>query len=92
MLKNNINDKKADPFEFNKKEKTAFELLKIFFIRAPILIHFKSDRQIRIKTDILNFTIIEILSQSENGANYKQLLNILISNNILFPQNDFSEI
>jgi hypothetical protein len=44
MLKNNVNGRKADPFEFNKKEKAAFELLKVFFIRAPILIHFKSDR------------------------------------------------
>jgi hypothetical protein len=38
MLKDNINDRKTDPFELIKKEKAAFELLKVFFIRAPILI------------------------------------------------------
>jgi hypothetical protein len=66
MLKNNINGRKAIPFEFTEKEKAAFELLKIFFIRAPILIHFKFDKPIRIETDILNFAIIEMLSQLEN--------------------------
>jgi hypothetical protein len=67
MLKGSINGKKADPFEFNKKKKAAFELLKISFIRAPILIHFKPDKQIKIETDISDFAIIEILSQSKNG-------------------------
>jgi hypothetical protein len=61
MLKNSINDKKADPFEFNEKERVVFELLKIFFIRAPILIHFKPDRQIRIETNISDFAIAGML-------------------------------
>jgi hypothetical protein len=30
MLKNNINGRKIDPFEYIKKEKAAFELLKVF--------------------------------------------------------------
>jgi hypothetical protein len=67
MLKGNVNGRKAGLFEFNEKEKITFELLKIFFIRALILIYFKPDRQIRMETNILNFAIIEILSQSENG-------------------------
>jgi hypothetical protein len=67
MFKGSINGRKADPFEFNEKERAAFELLKVFFIRASMLIHFKSDRQIRIETDILDFVIAGILSQSENG-------------------------
>jgi hypothetical protein len=67
MLKGSINGRKADPFEFIEKEKAAFKLLKIFFIRAPILIHFKFDRPIKVETDILDFIIIEILSQLENG-------------------------
>jgi hypothetical protein len=49
MFKDSVNGRKADSFEFNKKEKAAFELLKIFFIRAFMLIHFKSDKQIRIE-------------------------------------------
>jgi hypothetical protein len=67
MFKGNINGKKVDPFEFNEKERAAFELLKVSFIRASMLIHFKSDRQIRVETDISNFAIIRMLSQLENG-------------------------
>jgi hypothetical protein len=61
MFKGSINGRKAGPFEFTEKERAAFELLKAFFIRAFMLIHFKSDKSIRVKTDILNFIIIEIL-------------------------------
>jgi hypothetical protein len=61
-----INDRKIDSFEFIEKEKIAFELLKVSFIRALILIHFKPDRPIRIKIDILDFAIIEVLLQPEN--------------------------
>jgi hypothetical protein len=62
MLKDNVNGRKLDSFEFNKKEKIAFELLKIFFTRAFILIHFKPDKQIKVETNISDFAIIEILS------------------------------
>jgi hypothetical protein len=62
MLKGSVNGRKADSFEFNEKERAAFELLKIFFIRAFMLIHFKFDKSIRIETNISNFIIIEILS------------------------------
>jgi hypothetical protein len=67
MLKGSVNGRKADSFEFNKKEKAAFELLKIFFTRAPILIYFKPDKQIRVEMNILNFIIAGILSQLEDG-------------------------
>jgi hypothetical protein len=66
MFKDSINGRKTGSFEFIEKEKTAFELLKISFIRALILIHFKPDRPIKIETNILNFAIIGMLSQSEN--------------------------
>jgi hypothetical protein len=61
MLKGNVNGRKVGSFEFIKKERAAFELLKAFFIRAPILIHFKFDRPIKVETDILIFIIAEIL-------------------------------
>jgi glutamine amidotransferase PdxT len=61
MLKGNIKGRKADSFEFNEKEKAAFKLLKASFIRAPMLIHFKSNRQIRVETNISNFAITEVL-------------------------------
>jgi hypothetical protein len=62
MLKDSINDRKVGSFEFIEKEKTMFELLKIFFIRASILIYFKFDKSIKIETNILNFAITGILS------------------------------
>jgi hypothetical protein len=67
MLKGNDNGRKAGPFEFTEKERAAFELLIAFFIREPILIHFRPDRPIRVETDILNFAIIGVLSQLEDG-------------------------
>jgi hypothetical protein len=52
MLKDSVNGRKAGSFEFIKKEKAAFELLKASFIRAPMLIYLKLDKPIRVKTDI----------------------------------------
>jgi hypothetical protein len=52
MLKDRVKGRKTDHIEFTEKEKTAFELLKIFFIRGLILIHFKFDKSIKIETDI----------------------------------------
>jgi hypothetical protein len=66
MLKDSVNGRKVGSFEFTEKERAAFELLKVFFIRAFMLIHFKFDRSIRIETNILNFIIARMLSQSEN--------------------------
>jgi hypothetical protein len=37
IFKDSVNGRKTDPFEFTEKEKTAFELLKVFFIRAFML-------------------------------------------------------
>jgi hypothetical protein len=66
MLKGSVNGRKASPFEFIEKERVAFELLRVFFIRPLMLIHFKPDKSIRIEMNISNFIIIEILSQSED--------------------------
>jgi hypothetical protein len=62
MLKDSVNGRKIDSFEFTEKERTAFELLRVSFIRVSILIHFKSDRPIKIETNISDFAITEILS------------------------------
>jgi hypothetical protein len=67
MFKSSVNGRKTDSFEFNEKERAAFELLRASFIRAFILIYFKLDRQIKVETDISDFAIIEILLQLENG-------------------------
>jgi hypothetical protein len=61
ILKSSVNGRKAGPFEFIKKKKTAFELLKVSFTRAPILIHFKSNKSIKIEIDISDFAITGIL-------------------------------
>jgi hypothetical protein len=50
-----------DPFKFKEIAKTAFKLLKIFFTRAPILIHFNPNRPIKIEINISKFVITEIL-------------------------------
>jgi hypothetical protein len=62
IFKNSINGRKIDPFEFTEKKRITFELLKVFFIRAPILIHFKSDRSIKVEIDISDCVIAGMLS------------------------------
>jgi hypothetical protein len=66
MFKSSVNGRKVGPFEFIEKERAAFELLRVFFIRALILIHFKLDRPIRVEINILDFAITGMLSQSED--------------------------
>jgi hypothetical protein len=61
MLKESINERKINPFKFKEIAKAAFKLLKIFFTRAPILIHFNPNRPIKIKIDISEFAITGIL-------------------------------
>jgi hypothetical protein len=61
MLKGNINGRKINPFEFKEIARAAFKLLKIFFTRAPILIYFNPNRSIKIKIDISEIAITEIL-------------------------------
>jgi hypothetical protein len=62
MFKGSVNERKIDSFEFKEVVRAAFKLLKVFFIRAFILIHFNLNRPIRIETDISEFAITGILS------------------------------
>jgi hypothetical protein len=62
IFKQNINGRKINPFKFKEVVRTAFKLLKIFFTRAPILIHFNPNRSIKIEINILKFAITGILS------------------------------
>jgi hypothetical protein len=66
MLKCSVNGRKAGSFEFTEKERTAFEVLRVSFMRAFILIHFKPDKPIRVEINILDFVIAGVLLQSEN--------------------------
>jgi len=61
MFKGSINGRKIDPFKFKKIVRAAVKLLKVFFIRALILIHFDPNKPIKIEIDILKFTIAGIL-------------------------------
>jgi hypothetical protein len=61
MLKGSINGRKINPFKFKEVAKAAFELLRVSFTRAPILIHFNSSRPIKIEIDTLEFAIAGIL-------------------------------
>jgi hypothetical protein len=61
IFKENINRKKIDSFKFKEIIRTAFKLLKVFFIRALILIYFNSNKPIKIEIDISEFAIIGIL-------------------------------
>jgi hypothetical protein len=61
MLKESVNKRKIDPFKFKKVVRAVFKLLRVFFIRASILIHFDPNKPIRIETDISKFVIAGIL-------------------------------
>jgi hypothetical protein len=63
MLKESFNGRKINSFEFKEVVRAAIELLKVFFIRAPKLIHFNPNRPIKIEIDISRFAIAGILLQ-----------------------------
>jgi hypothetical protein len=63
IFKESVNGRKIDSFEFKKIIRAAFKLLKASFTRAPILIHFNSNKSIKIEINISEFAIIEILLQ-----------------------------
>jgi hypothetical protein len=50
-------------FKFIKKTRKAFKKLKEVFIKTSILLHFDSKRRIRLKIDVFDFVISEIISQ-----------------------------
>jgi hypothetical protein len=66
IFKENVDGRKIDLFKFKEVVKAAFEFLKAFFIRAPILIHFNPNRSIKIKINILEFAIAGIILQLIN--------------------------
>jgi hypothetical protein len=59
--RNSVNGRKVNLFEFKEIARAAFKLLKIFFTRASILIHFDPSRPIKIKINILKFAMTGIL-------------------------------
>jgi hypothetical protein len=61
MFKGSVNGRKIDSFEFKEVAKATFELLKVFFIRALILIYFNPNKSIKIEINILRFAITGIL-------------------------------
>jgi hypothetical protein len=61
MFKENVNGRKIDSFKFKEVVRVAFKLLKVFFIRALILIYFNPNKSIKIKINILKFAITGIL-------------------------------
>jgi hypothetical protein len=61
MLKGSVNGRKIDPFEFKEVARAAFELLRAFFIRASMLIHFDPSKPIKIKINTSEFAITGIL-------------------------------
>jgi hypothetical protein len=81
MFKGNVNRRKINPFKFKEVARAAFKLLKIFFIRAPILIHFNPNKSIKIETNTSKFAITGILSQpinkqsTSNPSIYRKLKN-----------------
>jgi hypothetical protein len=62
IFKKSVNGRNTDCFKFKKIIKAAFKLLRAFFIRAPILIHFDPSKPIKIKINTSEFAITGILS------------------------------
>jgi hypothetical protein len=50
-------------FKFIKKTRKAFKKLKKDFIKTSILLHFDFKRRIRLKIDVFDFVISEIIFQ-----------------------------
>jgi hypothetical protein len=63
LLKEKKKKKFDKMFKFIKKTRKAFKKLKKVFIKTSILFHFDFKRRIRLKIDVFNFAISEIISQ-----------------------------
>ncbi len=63
LLKERKKRKFDKMFKFIKKARKAFKKLKKVFIKTSILLHFDFKRRIRLKIDVFDFVISEIISQ-----------------------------
>jgi hypothetical protein len=63
LLKEENKKRFRERFVFNADVKKAFEILKITFINASMLLHFDFDKRIQLETNAFDFVLLIIISQ-----------------------------
>ena len=63
LLKKNKNDKNFEFFQWLKKQKQTFRRFRNNFISIFILYHYDFIKKIKIKSNIFNFVVIDIINQ-----------------------------
>jgi hypothetical protein len=69
ILQNDIKKKNSNSLKMISKARIVFEILKKAFITALILCHFDSKKKIKLKIDVFEFAISEIISQLQEDTN-----------------------
>ena len=67
LLKKSIKEIKTGSFDWPVEAKEAFRRLREVFTKAFLLCHFDLELLIRVKTNALDFDLIDILTQLQNN-------------------------
>ena len=73
LLKDNKNEKKAKSFEWSKTTQLTFRALRDIFTSTSFLIHYDSIKLIRVKIDVSNFAIVDILNQQNVNDHWRSM-------------------
>ena len=70
LLKNNENKKKNNSIKWSNEAEQTFRQLKNVFMSISLFIHYNSLKRNRMKIDVFNFAIANILNQQNENNNY----------------------
>ena len=70
----NALNKKDILFHWGPEQQKAFDNLKIAFTTAPILLHYDSNKQAVVKTDVSNYMTAGVLSQYDDNGQLKPVV------------------
>ena len=73
FLKKNKNDKKFEFFQYFKKQKQTFRKFRDIFVSIFILHHYDFIKKIKIKFDIFNFVVVDIINQQNQFENWRSM-------------------
>ena len=69
LLKDSENEKKKSSLEWSNEAEQAFRQFKDIFISVSFLTHYDLLKRNRVKTDVSNFAVADILSQQNKNNN-----------------------
>ena len=73
LLKGNENEKKKNFFKWLNEVEQTFRQFKNIFMSTSLFIHYDFLKRNRVKTDVFNFVITDILSQQNKNDNWRSM-------------------